>query len=311
MSDLLSEAFLTSLIAGGLVAAMPLLFASLGELVSEQAGVLNVGLEGYMLFGAYLAFVIAFNTGSEWLGLLAGLVAGAAASLIMIVLCVRMNLDQIVIGIAIILLAEGATSLLHDAQYAESRPSLGNPSELEVPVLKEIPVLGEGLFSQHPTLYIGIALAFVVGWMLRRTSAGLSVRAAGERPEALDAAGVSVAATRAWATLCAGALGGLGGGYLAIVSAGTFTPFITQGAGFIAIVIAMLSRGKGPWTIVGAVLFGMSLSIATALQLIGVEIQTDYVQMLPFIVVIVVLVLFARRSYLPSALALPYVRGER
>ena len=311
MSDLLSEAFLTSLIAGGLVAAMPLLFASLGELVSEQAGVLNVGLEGYMLFGAYLAFVIAFNTGSEWLGLLAGLVAGAAASLIMIVLCVRMNLDQIVIGIAIILLAEGATSLLHDAQYAESRPSLGNPSELEVPVLKEIPVLGEGLFSQHPTLYIGIALAFVVGWMLRRTSAGLSVRAAGERPEALDAAGVSVAATRAWATLCAGALGGLGGGYLAIVSAGTFTPFITQGAGFIAIVIAMLSRGKGPWTIVGAVLFGMSLSIATALQLIGVEIQTDYVQMLPFIVVIVVLVLFARRSYLPSALALPYVRGQR
>jgi len=311
MSDLLSEGFLTSLIAGGLVAAMPLLFASLGELVSEQAGVLNVGLEGYMLFGAYLAFVIAYNTGSEWLGLLAGLVAGAAASLIMIVLCVRMNLDQIVIGIAIILLAEGATSLLHDAQYAESRPSLGNPSELEVPVLKEIPVLGEGLFSQHPTLYIGIALAFVVGWMLRRTSAGLSVRAAGERPEALDAAGVSVAATRAWATLCAGALGGLGGGYLAIVSAGTFTPFITQGAGFIAIVIAMLSRGKGPWTIVGAVLFGMSLSIATALQLIGVEIQTDYVQMLPFIVVIVVLVLFARRSYLPSALALPYVRGER
>ena len=311
MSDLLSEAFLTSLIAGGLVAAMPLLFASLGELVSEQSGVLNVGLEGYMLFGAYLAFVIAYNTGSEWLGLLAGLVAGAAASLIMIVLCVRMNLDQIVIGIAIILLAEGATSLLHDAQYAESRPSLGNPSELEVPVLKEIPVLGEGLFSQHPTLYIGIALAFVVGWMLRRTSAGLSVRAAGERPEALDAAGVSVAATRSWATLCAGALGGLGGGYLAIVSAGTFTPFITQGAGFIAIVIAMLSRGKGPWTIVGAVLFGMSLSIATALQLIGVEIQTDYVQMLPFIVVIVVLVLFARRSYLPSALALPYVRGER
>jgi general nucleoside transport system permease protein len=311
MSDLLSQDFLIALISGGLVAAMPLLFASLGELVSEQAGVLNVGLEGYMLFGAYLAFVIAYNTGSEWLGLVAGLVAGAAASLIMVVLCVRMNLDQIVIGIAIILLAEGATSLLHDAQYAESRPSLGNPSELEIPLLKEIPIAGESIFSQHPILYVGIALAFVVGWMLRRTSAGLSVRAAGERPEALDAAGVSVAATRSWATLCAGALGGLGGGYLAIVSAGTFTPFITQGAGFIAIVIAMLSRGKGPWTIVGAVLFGMSLSIATALQLIGVEIQTDYVQMLPFIAVIVVLVLFARRSYLPSALALPYVRGEK
>ena len=311
MSDLLSQEFLTALISGGLVAAMPLLFASLGELVSEQAGVLNVGLEGYMLFGAFLAFVIAYNTGSETLGLLAGLVAGAAASLLMILLCVRMGLDQIVIGIAIILLAEGATSLIFDASYAESRPSLETPSELGIPLLKEIPIVGESVFSQHVTVYIGIALAFVVGWVLRRTSAGLSIRAAGERPEALDAAGVSVTATRSWATLCAGALGGLGGGYLAIVSAGTFTPFITQGAGFIAIVIAMLSRGKGPWTIVGSVLFGMSLSIATALQLIGVDIQTDYVQMLPFITVIVVLVLFARRSYLPSALALPYARGEK
>jgi general nucleoside transport system permease protein len=311
VSELLSQEFLTALISGGLVAAMPVLFASIGELVSEQAGVLNVSLEGYMLFGAYLAFVIAYNTGSEWLGMLAGIVAGAAGSVIMAVLCVRMNLDQIVIGIAIILLAEGATSLLHDAQYAESRPSLGDPSELEIPLLSEIPILGESVFSQHAIVYVGIALAFVVGWMLRRTSAGLSVRAAGERPEALDAAGVSVTATRTWATLWAGALAGLGGAYLVIVGAGSFTPFITQGAGFIAIVIAMLSRGKAPWTIVGAVLFGMSLSIATALQLIGVEIQTDYVQMLPFVAVIVILVLFARRSYLPSALALPYVRGEK
>jgi general nucleoside transport system permease protein len=311
MSDLLSQDFLIALISGGLVAAMPLLFASLGELVSEQAGVLNVGLEGYMLFGAYLAFVVAYNTGSEWLGLAAGIVAGAAASVLMAVLCVRMNLDQIVIGIAIILIAEGVTSVLHDAQYAESRPSLDSPSELGIPLLKEIPILGESVFSQHAIVYVGIAMAFVVRWVLLRTSAGLSIRAAGERPEALDAAGVSVTATRTWATLWAGAMAGLGGAYLAIVGAGSFTPFITQGAGFIAIVIAMLSRGRAPWTIIGAVLFGMSLSISTALQLIGVEIQTDYVQMLPFVTVIVVLVLFARRSYLPSALALPYVRGER
>ncbi len=143
MSDLLSEEFLTALLSGGLVAAMPLLFASLGELVSEQAGVLNVGLEGYMLFGAFLAFVVAYNTGSEWLGLLAGIVGGAVGSLLMVVFSVRMRLDQIVIGIAIILLAEGATSLIFDASYAESRPRLGPPSELAIPVLKEIPILGD------------------------------------------------------------------------------------------------------------------------------------------------------------------------
>lgn len=311
MSDLLTETFLTALVAGAVLAAMPLLFASLGETISERAGVLNVGLEGMMLFGAYAAFVVALNTGSAWLGLAAGVVAGAITSALMVVFCVRLNLDQIVIGIAIVLFAEGATSLLHNAQYAESRPRLESAPELALPLLDEIPVLGESLFTQHPIVYIGVGLVLVVHWMLRKTSLGLSLRAAGERPEALDAAGVSVVGTRTAAVLATGALAGLGGGYLATIGAGTFTPFITQGAGFIAIVIAMLARGKAPWTIVFALLFGVSLSIATALQLAGIEISTDYVQMLPFVTVIAALILFGRRSVLPSALALPYVRGER
>lgn len=311
MSDLLTETFLTALVAGAVLAAMPLLFASLGETISERAGVLNVGLEGMMLFGAYAAFVVALNTGSVWLGLGAGVIAGAITSALMAVFCVRLNLDQIVIGIAIVLFAEGATSLLHNAQYAESRPRLESAPELALPLLDGIPVLGESLFTQHPIVYIGVGLVLAVHWMLRRTSLGLSLRAAGERPEALDAAGVSVVATRTAAVLSTGALAGLGGGYLATIGAGTFTPFITQGAGFIAIVIAMLARGKAPWTIVFAFLFGVSLSVATALQLAGIEISTDYVTMLPFVTVIVALILFGRRSVLPSALALPYVRGER
>jgi ABC-type uncharacterized transport system permease subunit len=311
MEDLFTETFLTALVAGGVLAAMPLLFAGLGEMVSEQAGVLNVGLEGMMLSGAYGAFVIALETGSTWLGLGAGMVVGALVSLLMVLLCVRMKLDQIVIGIGIVLVAEGITSLLFDASYAASRPRLPAASEWAVPGLSEIPVLGESIFTQHPIVYIGVALVIAVHYLLRRTSAGLSLRAAGERPAALDAAGVSVDRTRTWATVVAGLGAGLGGAYLSVIAAGTFTPFMTQGQGFIAIVIAMLARGTAPWTIVGALLFGMSLSVATALQLIGIEISTDYVQMLPFIAVIVVLVLFARRSYLPSALALPYHRGER
>jgi general nucleoside transport system permease protein len=222
-----------------------------------------------------------------------------------------MKLDQIVIGIGIVLVAEGITSLLFDARYAASRPRLPAASEWAVPGLSELPVLGESIFTQHPIVYIAVALVIAVHYMMRRTSAGLSLRAAGEKPAALDAAGVSVDRTRTWATVAAGLGAGLGGAYLSVIAAGTFTPFMTQGQGFIAIVIAMLARGAAPWTIVGSLLFGMSLSIATALQLIGVEISTDYVQMLPFIAVIVVLVLFARRSYLPSALALPYFRGER
>src|SRR5918999_2335537 len=311
MEDLFTETFLTALVAGGVLAAMPLLFAGLGEMVSEQAGVLNVGLEGMMLAGAYGGFVVALETESTWLGLGGGMVVGGLVSLLMVLLCVRMKLDQIVIGIGIVLVAEGITSLLFDARYAASRPRLPAASEWAVPGLSEIPVLGESIFTQHPIVYIGVVLVIAVHYLLRRTSAGLSLRAAGERPAAVDAAGVSVDRTRTWATIAAGVGAGLGGAYLSVIAAGTFTPFMTQGQGFIAIVIAMLARGTAPWTIVGSLLFGMSLSVATALQLIGVEISTDYVQMLPFIAVIVVLVLFARRSYLPSALALPYFRGER
>ena len=311
MEDLFTETFLTALVAGGVLAAMPLLFASLGEMVSEQAGVLNVGLEGMMLAGAYGGFVVALETESTWLGLGGGMLVGALVSLLMVLLCVRMKLDQIVIGIGIVLVAEGITSLLFDARYAASRPRLPAASEWAVPGLSELPVLGESIFTQHPIVYIAVALVIAVHYVMRRTSAGLSLRAAGEKPAALDAAGVNVDGTRTWATIIAGLGAGLGGAYLSVIAAGTFTPFMTQGQGFIAIVIAMLARGAAPWTIVGSLLFGMSLSIATALQLIGVEISTDYVQMLPFIAVIVVLVLFARRSYLPSALALPYFRGER
>jgi general nucleoside transport system permease protein len=311
MEDLFTETFLTALVAGGVLAAMPLLFAGLGEMISEQAGVLNVGLEGMMLTGAYAGFVVAVEAESTWLGLGAGMVVGALVSLLMVLLCVRMKLDQIVIGIGIVLVAEGLTSLLFDARYAASRPRLPAASEWSVPGLSEVPVLGESIFTQHPIVYIGVALVIAAHYVLRRTSAGLSLRAAGEKPAALDAAGVDVDRTRTWATIAAGVGAGLGGAYLSVIAAGTFTPFMTQGQGFIAIVIAMLARGTAPWTIVGSLLFGMSLSVATALQLIGVEISTDYVQMLPFIAVIVVLVLFARRSYLPSALALPYVRGER
>jgi len=148
-------------------------------------------------------------------------------------------------------------------------------------------------------------------WVFRSTSFGLDLRAAGEKPEALDAAGVSVAATRSWAVLATGALAGLGGAYLAIIGAGTFVPFLTHGQGYIAIVLAMLARGKPLWVILGAFLFGMSLSLTTALQLAGIDIGIDWVNMLPYVIVMLALIIFARRSYLPPALALPYVRGAR
>jgi simple sugar transport system permease protein len=311
MSELLTRTFLTALISGGLIAGVSLMFTALGETISERAGVLNIGLEGMMLVGAYVGFVGAYYGHSFWVGFAAGIGGGAVASLFMVVLCVRLGLDQIVVGIAITLAGEGITSVLQETQFGSTFPRLGAPPTVAIPVLSDIPVVGKSVFDQPLIVYLGLAAVGAVSWIFRRTNAGLNLRAAGEKPEALDAAGVSVVATRSYAALCTGALAGLGGAYLSIVGAGTFTPFMTQGQGFMAIVIAMLARGKPLWVVMGSFLFGISLSVATALQLAGINVSTDVVNMLPFIAIMVALVAFARRSYLPPALALPYIRGAR
>lgn len=311
MVDLLSPTFLTAVLAAGIVAGIPLLFASLGETIAEQSGVLNVGLEGMMITGAFAAFVVALAVNDYWIGLLAGGIAGAVVALVMVVFCIRLGLDQIVVGIALVLTAEGATSVLHDIWYSRSFPRLPNVEQFRIPFLSEIPVLGGSVFSQPLVVYVALAGVALAAWAMRRTRWGLQIRAAGERPDSLDAAGVSVVRTRTQAELLCGFLAGVGGGYLALVGAGTFVPFITQGGGFIAIVIAMLARGRPWWCVGGGLLFGISLSITTALQVAGIAIPVDFVQMLPFISVLVVLVLFVRESRLPSALGLPYLRGSR
>jgi general nucleoside transport system permease protein len=311
MHELLKQAVLTALISGGLVAGVPLMFTSLGEMISERAGVLNIGLEGMMLFGAYAGFIGAYYGHSSWLGYVTGIAGGTFIALFMVVFCVWLGLDQIVVGIALTIGAEGATSTLDGAQFSTTRPRLGSFPTVSVPGLSRIPVLGASLFSQPLLVYLGFALVALVAWIFRSTNVGLNLRAAGEKPEALDAAGVSVFATRSWAALSAGALAGLGGAYLSIIGAGVFVPFMTHGQGFIGIVLAMLARGRPFWVIIGSFLFGMSLSITTALQLAGIDIPIDYVNMLPFVAVILALIIFARRSYLPPALALPYVRGSR
>jgi general nucleoside transport system permease protein len=310
MGSVLTADFFAAVLSGALLAGMPLLFAALGETISEQAGLLDIGLEGMMLLGAYAGFVVTNWTHSSLVGFLAAIAAGMAVSLLMVVFCVRMGRDQIVVGIAILLSMEGLTSLLHAAQFGASYPRLDGVSAVPIPGLSKIPVVGPSIFTQPLIVYIGIALIFVVAWVLYKTNLGLNIRAAGWKPVALDNAGVDVLKMRTIASLSTGALAGLGGGYMAIVTAGIFVPFMTGGLGFIAIVIAMLGRGRPVWVLIGSLLFGVALSIATALQLAGIDTPTDVVQMLPFVTVIVALALFARQSYLPAALATPFVRGQ-
>ena len=310
-SQLVTNVFWTSVIAGGLLAGVPLMFTALGEAISERAGVLNIGLEGMMLFGAYAGFLGAYYGHTVWLGFLAGIGAGAATSLFMVVLCVWLGLDQIVVGIAITLAGGGITSVMQGAEFGDTYPRLGAVSTAPIPLLRRLPVLGHSLFDQPPMVYLALGIVAVVAWVFRSTNVGLNLRAAGEKPEALDQAGVSVKATRSWAALTTGAFAGLGGAYLSVVSAGIFTPFITQGQGYIAIVIAMLSRGRAGLVLIFSFAFGVALSLADSLQIAGINLSADVVNMIPYVSIIAALIIFARSSYLPPALALPYVRGAR
>lgn len=311
MTGLFSEVFLSALLFGAVTAAIPLLLAGLGEQMSEKAGVLNIGIEGMMLAGAYLGFVGAFYSGSLWLGFLTGAAGGVAVALVMTLLCVRIGLNQIVIGIALTLGLEGLTALLHHFQFSRSYPRLPAADATVIPLLSDIPLIGPAFFKHHLIVYLAIALVFGMSYLYRRTQLGLNLQAAGDKPAALDVAGIDVMRTRAVAVLTTGALSGLGGAYLANVGAGLFIPFITNGAGFLGIVLAMLARGRPVWVLFGALLFGVCLSLTTAMQVAGINIPTDVIQMLPFLAVMIMLVLFGRRASLPAALGIPYERGAR
>ncbi|MEZ5865630.1 MAG: ABC transporter permease [Geminicoccaceae bacterium] len=311
MEALLTGAFLTAFLAGAVAAGVPLLLAGLGEQMSEKAGVLNIGIEGMMLMGAYLGFLVAFASGNVALGFMAGLAGGMAVALLMAILCVGLGLNQIVIGIGLTLGVEGLTALLHHFQFSTTYPRLAAAWRVPIPGLVELPVIGPALFDRHPLVYLAFLLVPLLAWLYRRTALGLTLRAAGEKPAALDVAGIDVATVRFLAVLFTGAMAGLGGAFMANVAAGIFIPFMTGGAGFIGIVLAMLARGRPAWVLIGAVVFGGALSLTTALQVAGLNVPTDLIQMLPFAAVMAVLVLYGRKARLPAALGLAYVRGAR
>lgn len=309
---IVNEAVVAAFLVAAFASAIPLLLAAMGETVGEQSGVLNIGQEGMLLFGAYFAYVTTLATGSFWLGFLGGAVAGMVLAAVMVVLSVWLSANQIVVGIGLLLAGSGMTSMLFDWFYADAAPRVGSSDVWRLPLLSELPIVGAAVFSQHGMLYLTFGIAWMTSIWLYRTGSGLRLRSAGQSPASLDVVGGSVRRVRSIAVWFSGALSGLGGAYLALISAGTFTPAMTHGLGFLAIVVAMLSRGKLLWVVLVALAYGLFIATGTALQLGGSGLSTELITILPFVAVLAALVLFARNgSALPPALATAYVRGER
>lgn len=307
----MSEAMLTALLLATFASMIPLLLAALGESVSEQSGVLNVGLEGVLLIGGFAAFAVTHASGSFWLGFLAGALAGAALQSVLIVLSVWLGANQIVVGIGMTLAGTGLSSMLYDWAFAGSRPRLGLPDVWSFGPLADIPVLGPVLFARPGMFTLTFAFVIAGAIWLARTNPGLRLRAAGQNPAALDAAGGNVRRVRSLAVLFGGVMAGLGGAYLVLVSAGTFTPGMTHGLGFLAIVAAMLSRGRALWLVAISLMYGLFVATGTALQLAAISIPADVITMAPFVAVMLVLIFSRGGSALPPALATPYLRNQR
>jgi simple sugar transport system permease protein len=306
------ETFVAAMLTAGLLAAVPLTLAALGEAVGERAGLLNLGIEGMMLAGAFFGFLAAEKTGHAAAGIGAGLLAGLLLGLLFGVLAITLRVDQVLVGLAITMFGGGLTAFLYRDIYDGQNPSLSlNLLDISVPLLRDVPTIGEPLFDRELLVYLSWALVPLFALLLTRTRFGLNVRAAGENPAAADTAGVSVVRVRYLAIALAGTMAGFAGAFLSVADLGIFTVDVTLGQGFIALALAMVGRWNPYRIFAGAILFGMLRALGDGLQIAGVDVRSEFVTMLPYIGIMLALALLAGRAALPSALGVPYERGVR
>lgn len=291
--------------------AAPLLLAALGEIYAERAGLLNIALEGMMLFGAFGGFVVAHESGSPWMGLLGAVLLGMAIAMVFAILTVSLQCDQVVVGISLNLVTLGLATFAYRVLYGVSTVPVTSVGfqRVRIPLLADIPVLGPVLFHQTPLPYIAFALVPLVGWTLWRTPWGLRMRACGEAPLAALTEGVPVRLYRYVAALLCGILAGAGGAFLSLDQLNVYVEDITAGRGFIGLAVVIFGRWHPVGAAGAALLFGAAEALGLTLQVWGVKVSHYLLLMLPYVLTAIALVGFGRRSTAPAALGQP-LRSE-
>ena len=291
-----------------LAAGTPLVYAALGELVTEKSGVLNLGVEGMMLVGAVVAFIVAATSKSPWLGVAAGMLAGAALALVFAVVTLSLQANQVASGLALSLFGVGLSAFV-GLDYVSVVIEPIRP--LAIPVVSDLPVIGKLLFGHNPLVYLSLVLFAAIQWFLFRTRAGLVVRAVGESPQSAHAIGYPVVAIRYAAVAFGGACAGLAGAYLSVALTPLWVEGMVAGRGWIALALVVFATWK-PWRVlVGAYLFGGVTLASFQAQALGVAIPAQYLSMLPYVATIVVLAIISRdavtiRLNAPASLGKPF-----
>ncbi|MGW3951064.1 ABC transporter permease [Streptomyces sp. NPDC004752] len=299
--------FDAALLGAALALAVPILLPALGELVSQRAGVMNVGLEGMMLFGAFFGFLAVERTGSSWLGLVAGMSGGISLALVMAVLSVTFRADQIVVGVGINLIGAGVAIFLNRELFPDrGQVSIDRMGPVAIPGLSHLPVVGKPLFDQSVVTYLAYLLIPAIAWALYRSRWGLAVRGSGELPEAVETAGINVNIVRYSAVLTAGALAGLAGAFLTVVQVGIFIEGMTGGRGFLALAAVVFGKWTPRGTVLAAMLFGAADALQLRLQSAS-SVPGSVWYVLAAIVLVLALISTRRRGFVPMKTAPPII----
>ena len=295
-------------------AGTPLLYVTLGEILAERSGILNLGLEGMMLIGAMVGYLICFLTGNPWIGVLVATLAGGAVALIHAFLVITLRAQQVVSGLALTMFGAGLSGFL--GKVVIGVPIANYLKPVTVPLLGSIPYLGEIFFQQDALVYISYLLIPLAAFWIYRTRPGLHLRAVGENPATADAMGINVYGVRYLYTFLGGCLAGLGGAYLSLAYTPVWLENMTAGRGWIAIALVIFAAWDPFKALLGSYLFGLVDAVQFRLQAVGVAVPSFFLNMTPYLATILVLI-FATRETLrrrlgaPAALGLPYVREEK
>ncbi|WP_067539300.1 ABC transporter permease [Nocardia crassostreae] len=303
-------------LATTLFLALPFIFGALSGVVAERSGVINLGIEGQFLTGAFTAALLASISGNAYVGMLAATLSGVCSTLLLAWLATRFEVNQVVTGIILNLLALGLTGFLYE-RLMRADGSLNQPATVQkvgdsLGFLARIPILGPVLFDQNIFVYVALACVFVVSYLLFRTRWGLHTRAVGEHPAAADAAGINVNRLRFWNVTAAGALSGFGGAFFTIANNVSFSKNMTAGLGFVALAVMIVGRWHPFGVLTAALLFGFSSALQRFLNTMpGNPIPTEFLGMLPYAVTLVVVAGFIGRAVAPAADGIPYTPGSK
>ena len=308
ISELFTTTVLVGILASGIRLAAPYLFASLGETFGQKSGVLNLGVEGIMLLGAFAAFYTTFVTENPWLGLLAAIIVGGIMGLAVAVINVTLKAEQGISGIGIYLFGLGMSELLFQKTLGTVETVSGF-SSVYIPFLSDIPIIGEIFFQQNILVYIAYLMVPIAWFVLGKTTLGLKIRAVGENPEAADTLGVSVSGVRYTTEIFGGVMSGIAGASLSIALLNVFQQNLTSGLGFIAVALVYFGGWRPLGVLVGSLIFSMINALQLWVQVLNIPIPSDVAVMLPYVLTILALIIAVQRVRPPSALTKPYDRG--